>query len=102
VEYGTTHEIFYNPKHQYTIGLLNSIPKINAQTHEKLIPVEGTPVDLLNPPAGCPFAPRCGKCMKICLSHMPEFSQISDTHISACWLNEKEKMEHHEGVGKNG
>ncbi len=103
VEAGTTNEIFYNPKHQYTIGLLNSIPKINARTHEKLIPVEGTPVDLLNPPAGCPFAPRCSKCMKICLEQMPAFSQISDTHISACWLIDKEKfeIEQQKGVQSN-
>ncbi len=102
IEYGTTEEIFYHPRHQYTIGLLNSIPKINEETHEKLIPIEGTTVDLLNPPAGCPFAPRCGKCMKICLSRMPEFSPISDTHISACWLIDKEKMEQQKGVEGNG
>ncbi|MHB1483265.1 MAG: ABC transporter ATP-binding protein [Saccharofermentanales bacterium] len=97
VEYGSTEEIFYNPKHQYTIGLLNSIPKINAQTHEKLIPVEGTAVDLLNPPAGCPFAPRCNKCMKICLDEMPDFSHIVDNHISACWYVEKMKFEQDKG-----
>jgi oligopeptide transport system ATP-binding protein len=98
VEYGTTDEIFYNPQHQYTIGLLNSIPKINAEQHEKLIPIEGTTVDLLNPPAGCPFAPRCSKCMKICLTDLPEFSQLSDTHISACWLIDKKKMEQQKGA----
>lgn len=102
VEYGKTEEIFYNPKHQYTIGLLNSIPKINAETHEKLLPVEGTAVDLLNPPAGCPFAPRCSKCMKICLTRMPDFSQITDTHTSACWLIDKEKIEQQKGVKGNG
>lgn len=101
VEYGTIDEIFYNPKHQYTVGLLKSIPKINEETHEKLIPIEGTPVDLLNPPAGCPFAPRCGKCMKICLNQMPEYTKLSDTHISACWLIEKEKMENEKGVNAN-
>lgn len=102
VEYGKTDDIFYDPKHQYTIGLLNSIPKINAETHEKLIPVEGTTVDLLNPPAGCPFAPRCSKCMKICLSQMPDISQITDTHTSACWLIDKEKIEQQKGVKGNG
>ena len=98
VEYGTTDEIFYNPQHQYTIGLLNSIPKINAEQHEKLIPIEGTTVDLLNPPAGCPFAPRCSMCMKICLTEHPDFSQLSETHISACWLIDKEKMEQQKGA----
>ncbi len=90
VEAGTSDEIFYNPKHEYTKGLLRSIPKINAKKHEKLIPIEGTPVDMLNPPAGCPFAPRCDKCMKICLREMPEFTQVSESHKCACWLLQKE------------
>ena len=67
VEYGTTDDIFYNPKHEYTKGLLKSIPRLDAKEHERLVPIEGTPIDLLNPPAGCPFAPRCSNCMKICL-----------------------------------
>lgn len=92
VESGASDEIFYNPRHEYTKGLLRSIPKINAKEHEKLIPIEGTPVDMLNPPAGCPFAPRCGKCMKICLREMPEFTKVSDTHKSACWLLQKESF----------
>ena len=58
VEYGTTDDIFYNPKHEYTKGLLKSIPRLDAKEHERLVPIEGTPIDLLNPPAGCPFAPR--------------------------------------------
>ena len=63
VEYGTTDDIFYNPKHEYTKGLLKSIPRLDAKEHERLVPIEGTPIDLLNPPAGCPFAPRCSNCM---------------------------------------
>ncbi|WP_411677608.1 ABC transporter ATP-binding protein [Caproicibacter sp.] len=98
VEIGTTDEIFYEPKHCYTNGLLRSIPKINETTHERLIPIEGTPVDLLNPPAGCPFAPRCESCMKICLRQMPEFIQHSETHKSACWLNQKALLEKQEGA----
>jgi oligopeptide transport system ATP-binding protein len=90
VEKGTVEEIFYNPKHEYTKGLLKSIPKLNATEREKLVPIPGTPVDMLNPPPGCPFAPRCEKCMKICIRSMPEFTQISDTHASACWLLQKE------------
>ena len=70
VEYGTTDDIFYNPKHEYTKGLLKSIPRLDAKEHERLVPIEGTPIDLLNPPAGCPFAPRCSNCMKICLREM--------------------------------
>ena len=93
VEEGTADEIFYNPRHEYTKGLLRSIPKIDSEKHEKLIPIDGTPVDMLNPPAGCPFAPRCGECMKICLKRMPEFTQITGTHKSACWLLQKEAFE---------
>lgn len=99
VETGTVDEIFYEPKHQYTLGLLQSIPKINSTTHERLIPIAGTPVDLLNPPAGCPFAPRCGKCMKICLREMPPYTVLSDTHISACWLIQKDEFEAESGGG---
>lgn len=97
VETGSTDDIFYNPKHCYTQGLLRSIPKINEQGHERLVPIEGTPVDLLNPPAGCPFAPRCEKCMKICLKQMPEFTEISPGHKSACWLLQKEEFEKAQG-----
>lgn len=93
VEIGTTDDIFYNPKHCYTKGLLNSIPKINEKEHERLIPIEGTTVDLLNAPAGCPFASRCGSCMKICLTQMPEYTDISPVHKSACWLLQKEQFE---------
>lgn len=93
VEYGTADEIFYEPKHEYTKGLINSIPKLNVQETERLIPIEGQPVDLLNPPAGCPFAPRCANCMKICLREMPPKTELSDTHYSQCWLLQKEEFE---------
>ena len=93
VEYGTADEIFYEPKHEYTKGLLRSIPKLDIQETERLIPIEGQPVDLLNPPAGCPFAPRCANCMKICLREMPPKTELSDTHYSQCWLLQKEEFE---------
>lgn len=93
VEYGTADEIFYEPKHEYTRGLIKSIPKLNVQETERLIPIEGQPVDLLNPPAGCPFAPRCANCMKICLREMPPKTELSDTHYSQCWLLQKEEFE---------
>ncbi len=91
VEYGTADEIFYEPHHEYTKGLINSIPKLNAEKIERLVPIEGQPVDLLNPPAGCPFAPRCANCMKICLHKMPPKTELSDTHYSYCWLLQKEE-----------
>lgn len=93
VEYGTADEIFYNPSHEYTKGLIKSIPKLNVEKTERLVPIEGQPVDLLNPPAGCPFAPRCANCMKICLREMPPKTEISDTHYSYCWLLQKEAFE---------
>lgn len=77
-------EIFRHPVHPYTIGLLRSIPKLDS--NEPLHPIEGSPIDLLNPPAGCPFAPRCEHCMKICLSHLPPRTEVSEGHTAACWL----------------
>ena len=93
VEYGTTDDIFYRPHHMYTKGLIRSIPRLDTKEHERLVPIEGTPVDLLNPPAGCPFAPRCEACMKICLRDMPPVTQFDDVHYTQCWLNQKEAME---------
>lgn len=99
VEYGTADEIFYKPKHEYTKGLMRSIPRLNVDEKERLVPIEGQPVDLLNPPAGCPFAPRCASCMKICLREMPPKTEFSDTHYSCCWLSQKEEYE--KGDGKD-
>ena len=97
VEYGTTDEIFYEPKHEYTKGLLRSIPRLDSKDHERLVPIEGTPVDMLNPPKGCPFAPRCGACMKVCLREMPPRTDLSDTHYTQCWLCQKAEFEAAQG-----
>lgn len=97
VEYGTTEDIFYHPSHEYTKGLLRSIPKLNDKEHSRLVPIEGSPVDMLNPPAGCPFAPRCSACMKICLKTMPEYTDITNVHYSACWLLQKAEFEKTQG-----
>ena len=93
VEYGTTDEIFYTPQPEYTKGLINSLPTQPAEETERLVPIEGQPVDLLNPPAGCPFAPRCKSCMKVCLNKMPPRTELSDTHYTYCWLRQKEEFE---------
>ena len=93
VEYGTADEIFYDPRYEYTKGLIKSIPKLNVEQTERLVPIEGQPIDLLNPPAGCPFAPRCANCMKVCLREMPPKTELSDTHYSHCWLLQKEEFE---------
>ena len=85
-EQGTADEIFYNPKHEYTKGLLRSIPTLESDG-QKLQPITGTPIDLLNMPAGCPFAPRCDAAMKICLRQRCERMQINNDHQAACWVN---------------
>ena len=94
VETGTTEKIFKNPSHPYTKGLLASLPKINSDGG-KLTSIEGSPIDLLSPPKGCPFAPRCSHCMKVCLNNMPPMFKIEDEHQSACWLE-------HEYADKKG
>ena len=91
-EQGTADEIFYNPAHEYTKGLLRSIPTANS-TNEKLEPITGTPIDLLNMPAGCPFAPRCNAAMKVCLNHRAEPKDINENHRAACWMNTKKDFE---------
>ncbi|MCQ6265536.1 ABC transporter ATP-binding protein [Fictibacillus sp. WQ 8-8] len=85
VETGTTDEVFYNPKHPYTWGLLSSMPKLNTNDKE-LLAIPGTPPNLLNPPKGCPFAARCPYAMQVCVDHMPDASDVTSTHKSACWL----------------
>ena len=97
IESGLTDDIFYNPKHEYTKGLLKSIPKMYEADYERLVPIEGSPVDMLNPPKGCPFASRCDSCMKICLREMPPVKNFSETHYSQCWLNELEEDNNTEG-----
>jgi len=97
-EQGTADEIFYNPKHEYTKGLIRSIPTIDNDG-EKLEPIAGTPIDLLNMPTGCPFAPRCDAAMKICLRERCKRMQINDMHQAACWLNVKEALERGEEGG---
>ena len=87
-EQGTADEIFYNPRHEYTKGLMRSIPSA-ANVGEKLEPISGTPIDLLNMPAGCPVAPRCDAAMKICLRERAERMIINDDHMAACWMNVK-------------
>jgi len=90
VEYGTARDIFYNPMHEYTRGLLNSIPRLKDDTHKRLVPIPGVPVDMLNLPAGCPFAPRCESCMKICLKEAPPVIYGSQEHYASCWLVNKQ------------
>ncbi len=88
-EQGTADEIFYNPKHEYTKGLMRSIPT-TSNDGKKLQPIAGTPIDLLNMPKGCPFAPRCDAAMKICINHCAYPLDINENHRAACWMNVKD------------
>ena len=85
VETGNVDEIFYNPKHPYTWGLLASMPKLDGE-EEELQAIPGSPPDLADPPKGCPFVTRCPYAMKVCENHMPEYTELSSTQKTACWL----------------
>ena len=91
-EQGTADEIFYNPCHEYTKGLLRSIPTTDT-AGRKLQPITGTPIDLLNMPKGCPFAPRCNFAMKICIKHRAEKMPINKDHAACCWMNVKHAVQ---------
>ncbi len=94
-EKGSVDEIFYDPKHEYTKGLLRSIP-YGSKALGRLIPISGSPVDMLNMPQGCAFSPRCDKAMKICLKEKCEIVQLTPTHSAACWVNVKEAVDRKE------
>ena len=93
VEEGPLDEIFYNPAHVYTIGLLKSVPRLDIGHKEPLVPIIGRPPDLLSPPQGCAFWPRCEKAMKICALEEPPVIEIKDGHRAKCWQNYKPEME---------
>ncbi|MDO4805163.1 MAG: ABC transporter ATP-binding protein [Lachnospiraceae bacterium] len=87
-ERGTAEDIFYNPCHEYTKGLLRSIPS-TSNMKKKLVPIAGTPINLLNMPKGCAFCSRCDSAMKICLTQVPDELRIDKTHLASCWMNVK-------------
>lgn len=89
VEQGTTEDIFYNPQHPYTKGLLKCIPRLNMG-NERLKPIEGQPPDMINPPKGCPFVGRCSSAMTICELQKPIYKEMQNGHGAACWLHEAE------------
>ncbi len=95
-ERGTADEIFYNPRHEYTKGLLRSIPNVNNMK-EKLVPIAGTPINVLNLPKGCAFCARCDEAMKICLEQQPEELTINENHKAACWMNVRRMLEEEGG-----
>lgn len=85
MEYGTADEIFYHPRHPYTMGLLGSIPHVDGGEKRRLIPIDGTPPDLINPPKGCPFSTRCKYCMNVCTREQPPYF-AEDKHRTMCWM----------------
>lgn len=85
IETGSATEIFYNPRHPYTWGLLGSMPSV-ATKGEELVAIPGTPPDLFAPPKGCAFAARCAYCMRLCLEITPPSVEVSSGHVASCWL----------------
>lgn len=98
-ERGTADDIFYDPRHEYTKGLLRSIPNVK-NSKERLVPISGTPINLLNMPKGCAFCSRCDQAMKICLDEKPEEMALSDTHSASCWMNVRRMAEEQAGGAK--
>lgn len=88
IESGTTRDIFYNPRHPYTRGLLKSIPRPGQCVKEKLMPIPGRPPDLISPPGGCAFWPRCSQAMKVCQQIEPSTTEVSPGHKVVCWLTQ--------------
>jgi oligopeptide transport system ATP-binding protein len=102
MEEGTTEQIFYEPKHPYTMGLLKSVPRMDVAEKQRLIPIDGTPPDLVKPPKGCPFAARCDYSMKVCLEEVPPYFSDREGHRCMCWLMHPDapKVEVDTGVQK--
>ncbi|WP_041749334.1 ABC transporter ATP-binding protein [Brevibacillus brevis] len=88
VETGTVEDVFANPRHPYTWGLMRSLPRLDEGEKQRLIPIEGSPPDLFHPPVGCPFAARCDFAMEICEQQMPVTDEFGRGHQAACWLHD--------------
>ncbi|PKR86358.1 ABC transporter ATP-binding protein [Heyndrickxia camelliae] len=98
IETGSVEDIFESPKHPYTWGLLESIPNFEAEEKERLVPIEGSPPDLFNPPKGCPFAARCKYAMEVCVDYMPPEFEMGEGHTAKCWLNDERAPKLHDLV----
>ena len=88
VERGPVSEIFANPQHPYTVGLLNSIPRLDTQA-KYLTPIEGTVCNMMAPPNGCKFHPRCAHAMAVCREQAPRLKELAPGHFAACHLHER-------------
>lgn len=87
IEYGTVREVFKDPRHYYTVGLINALPKIN-DTQERLATIPGRVADAQNLPKGCAFHPRCSGCMEKCKHEVPEMVKVGENHYVACHRSE--------------
>ena len=86
MEEARIEDIFEQPGHPYTMGLLHSIPDVEQEKSERLEPIPGSPPDMTNPPAGCPFAPRCSYARKVCAGSLPDFVEVGEGHRTRCFL----------------
>ncbi len=87
VESADVKELYADPRHPYTLGLLRSLPRLDAERREKLTPIEGLPPDLIDMPPGCPFAPRCDYAIERCLVENPKLETVARRHTAACWVD---------------
>lgn len=95
VERAKVHDLYANPRHPYTLGLLRSLPRLDARSREKLTPIEGLPPDLITLPLGCPFYPRCSFRVPKCLEENPTLRPVDrqDGHEVACWVDVTQREE---------
>jgi oligopeptide/dipeptide ABC transporter ATP-binding protein len=95
VEYGTKRQVFYDPQHPYTWGLLGSIPRLDREKPDRLTSIAGAPPSLINLPQGCKFRPRCPHAFEKCIEHPPLENRVAETppHLDRCWLTVEEKRE---------
>ena len=100
-ERGTADDIFYSPSHEYTKGLLRSIPS-TERMKERLVPIAGNPINLLNMPKGCAFCTRCEKAMKVCLDEVPMERVVGEGHRASCWLNDLAQKDRAEELAAKG
>ena len=102
VEYGPIKDVFANPQHPYTRGLLSSIPSIDGEKVERLTQIEGSPPDLRNLPPGCPFMPRCPEATSLCAASLPELTERGTNHVAACFMTDPTTAKRGEPVGNAG
>jgi len=89
VERGFTEDIFENPKHPYTRGLIKSVPRLDRQSAERLFSIPGQPPNVIDLPPCCPFFPRCSEAMDICKTRYPDEKDFGNGHRAACWKGEE-------------